>query len=79
MNSSYLKKINPKIIKKMNEISADAPNEIQEFFIELLTWQAESDEKALSVSEVFEGFLKRVEQYANNPEIIKYLEKSNDS
>ncbi len=79
MKSSYIKKINPKIIEKMNEISSGTPKEIQEFLTDLLLWQAESDEKGYSENEISEGFSKKLEEYANNTEIIKYLEKKNAS
>jgi len=75
---SYIKKINPKIIEKLNEISSESPKEVQDFLVELLVWQAESEEKGYSDNEIIEGFTKKIERCADIPNVTDYLEKLNE-
>ena len=79
MDSSHNKKINPRILEKLNSVLEDAPDSLKEFFVELLVWQVDVETKGHSENEILEGYAKKLEKFSKIDEINKYLEEKNAS
>ena len=75
MNSPYLKKINPKILEKLDLIIKDSPPSLKKFFVDMLSKQVEVDDKARTTNEISNAFLEILQEYAKKEEIKKYLEQ----
>jgi hypothetical protein len=75
VNSPYLKKINPKILEKLDLIIKDSPPSLKKFFVDMLSKQVEVDDKARTTNEISNAFLEILQEYAKKEEIKKYLEQ----